>query len=141
MTDRTSRARVEALGAAWATHGQPGTARYMSPEQAEGLAADHRIDLFSAGLVLYEAPTGEPLIETTGNASAIEVRMRVAAWQGFHDDTGLPEQLGDVLIRSLARDPADRVENAAAMGQALSDLRTEDDVPRGEEGGVSWSSI
>jgi serine/threonine protein kinase len=84
----------------------PGTPAYMSPEQeqAYGYLAE-RSDLYSLGLVLYEALSGKSF-----------KRERVAVRQLAPD---LPKGLADVVMRALAADPADRYQRAAEFETAL----------------------
>jgi serine/threonine protein kinase len=84
----------------------PGTPAYMAPEQEQGYGyLDERSDLYSLGLVLYEALTGRSF-----------KRERVNARQLTPE---LPRELDKVVMRSLAGDPADRYQRAAEFETAL----------------------
>ncbi len=87
---------------------QIGTVVYMSPEQASGEPVDGRSDLYSAGLVVYEAVTGR------------HWRMHTPPRQG--DWTGVPPGLAKVLKRALQPAPADRWPTASAFENALASL-------------------
>jgi serine/threonine-protein kinase len=94
-----------------------GTAAYMSPEQAKGLPADHRSDVFSFGSVLYEMLTGhQPFY---GDSTAETVASVLAREPDF---TRLPPnlhpRLADLLRRCLEKTPRRR-------WQAVGDLRAE----------------
>lgn len=96
-----------------------GTIPYMSPEQARGQEVDRRSDLYSAAATLYGALAGRPLIEEGADESAIELRIRVASWQGFEAHDGLPPGLVDWFTTALARDPGDRFPDAKSMLEAF----------------------
>jgi eukaryotic-like serine/threonine-protein kinase len=97
-----------------------GTVAYMSPEQADGRAVDGRSDQFSLGVVLHEALTGERLFRVPND---LETLRRVREAQVPAPSSLRPETdraIDRVLLRMLARSPADRyascLEVAAALG-------------------------
>ncbi len=96
-----------------------GKVGYMSPEQAKGDPMDHRSDLFSVGVCLHEALTGERLyVGSTLTMSADElfsqpvplVSRRVA---------GLPAELDSLLGRALALTPETRFQHAGEFADAI----------------------
>ena len=95
-----------------------GTPSYMSPEQVASHTVDHRTDLFSLGITLYEMLsgrkpfTGDSVITITYNIMNMQPAMPV----------GLPGPLQQVLQRALAKDPTLRYQNAAMLA---ADLRAE----------------
>ena len=95
-----------------------GTPSYMSPEQVASHTVDHRTDLFSMGITLYEMLTGrkpfqgDSVITITYNIMNVQPPMPV----------GVPAALQQILQRALAKDPNLRYQNAAAMA---ADLRAE----------------
>ncbi|RBM24063.1 serine/threonine-protein kinase [Streptomyces sp. PT12] len=96
-----------------------GTPHYMSPEQIAGLTVDHRSDLYSLGCVLYEIATGAPPFDL-GDPWAILIG---------HRDTPpepprlrrpeLPPQLDAFILALLAKDPAERPDDPAALARDL----------------------
>ena len=89
-----------------------GTAQYLSPEQARGAPVTAPSDLYSAGVVLYEMLTGK--VPFTGD-SAIEIAMKhvnelPAPPSALRPE--IPPELDQIILRSLAKDPADRYQTA-----------------------------
>ena len=108
-----------------------GTLRYMSPEQARGQSVDHRSDLFSLGVVLYEMVTGQ--LPFSGNtpldtlhAIAFEETRPVTAIRA-----NLPPSLQRVITRCLRKRAQDRYGDAKEL---VGDLKT---VQREVESGIS----
>ena len=94
-----------------------GTAAYMSPEQAKGFAADHRSDVFSFGVVLYEMLTGrQPFPGETAPDVLASVLIREPEFQQLPAD--LNPRIPDLLRRCLEKNPKRR-------WQAIGDLRAE----------------
>jgi beta-lactam-binding protein with PASTA domain len=96
-----------------------GTAQYLSPEQARGAPVDQTSDLYSTGIVLFELLTGQ--VPFTGD-SPVEIAMKHLAEtpptpSELRPD--VPEDLDLVVIRALAKEPADRYQSAAAMDADL----------------------
>jgi len=97
-----------------------GTASYMSPEQARGLAADHRSDIFSFGVVLYEMLTGrQPFQGDTVSDVLASVLAREPDLSSLPPD--LAPRLSELLRRCLEKHPKKR-------WQAIGDVRHELDV-------------
>lgn len=88
---------------------------YMSPEQALGLSVDHRTDIFSAGVVLWELIAGRKL-HPGGDASAKLERVKDP---DIPRPDGIDDALWGVLRRALAPDPGDRYPDAASFEEDL----------------------
>ncbi len=97
-----------------------GTAAYMSPEQARGLAADKRSDLWAFGVVLWELLTGRHLFrgETVSDTLAAVLRAD-PEWDRLPAST--PRSIRRLLRRCLARDPRDRIHAAADARLEIQD--------------------
>jgi len=96
-----------------------GTAAYMAPEQALGQTVDGRADLYALGVLLYELTTGrvpftgdDPLTVVSQHVHAPVVPPRVLR-------SDLPHALEAVILRLLAKDPAQRFNSAAETRAAL----------------------
>jgi serine/threonine-protein kinase len=98
-----------------------GTPSHMAPEQYLGLPIDRRIDLYAAGVVLYQLLTGLPPF--TGGAESLMYRV-------VHEPVRLPSAVEGctrprwydaIVARALAKQPADRFDSAAQFKQALAD--------------------
>ncbi len=94
----------------------PGTARYASPEQAQGKPLDGRSDVYALALVLVEAVTGQ--VPFTGESPHATLMGRVGVPLRIGEQLG---PLGPVLSRAGAPDPADRLD-AAGLVTALERL-------------------
>jgi serine/threonine protein kinase len=93
---------------------------YMSPEQAWGDPVDHRSDVFSLGIVLYELITGEMLYQED-NIPALLDRVRKAdILPPSLRRPEVPTQLEEVVMKACAKKPEDRYQSAHEMSQALS---------------------
>ncbi|MDT0316803.1 serine/threonine-protein kinase [Streptomyces millisiae] len=103
-----------------------GTPHYMSPEQIAGAGVDHRSDLYSLGCVLYEIATGAPPFDL-GDPWAVLIGHRdTPPTPPRHHRPELPVELERFILRLLAKDPADRPEDAAAIAHRLVVGRTAD---------------
>jgi serine/threonine-protein kinase len=102
-----------------------GTAKYLSPEQVRGDDVDPRSDLYSLGVVLFEALTGRPPFKAETDAATALARLRHEAPRIRHIDPGLPQGLDDIVHRLLALDPADRFERAIDVRATLSGVDLE----------------
>lgn len=105
-----------------------GKLRYCSPEQAraaEGESLDHRSDLYSLGLVLYEMISGRLPFE--GGSGAVSLVQRLSQdpmpLAGRNPEVAVPPALDQAVLRSLARDPALRYRDAVAMIEGLDEVR------------------
>jgi serine/threonine protein kinase len=96
-----------------------GTTGYMSPEQVIGAPLDIRTDLFSTGVLLHELLTGERLFE--GETESAEMRQSLAVQipspQGLRGTVPIP--VGQVVMKALAKERADRFSSAREMAVAL----------------------
>jgi serine/threonine-protein kinase len=96
-----------------------GTAGYMSPEQALGEPATPRSDLYSLGVVLYEALTGE-LPFTADNPIAVSMKHVTEALRPPREiDPTIPEGMNALIVKLMAKDPEDRYASADELADAL----------------------
>lgn len=96
-----------------------GTPLYMSPEQAEGNAVDTRSDLYSLGATLYHLLAGRPPFGgSTSVAVALAHIKEPPAPLDLHRDD-LPPSLSAIVLRLLAKSPADRYQSAGDLLHAV----------------------
>ncbi|MCJ7626068.1 MAG: protein kinase, partial [Anaerolineaceae bacterium] len=96
-----------------------GTPMYMSPEQCQGEKVTSLSDIYSLGIVLFEMATGSVPFETETPLSVIHKHIYepMPGPREFRPD--IPQALENVIMKSLAKDPANRYQTALEMLRAL----------------------
>ena len=96
-----------------------GTPAYLSPEQIQGNAQDTRSDLFSLGIILYQMTTGvQPFSGSSVSAVCAQI-VAIMPPPPSHHNSSLPAAFDRIVMRCLAKDPADRYATAEALGASL----------------------
>ncbi|MEO8348217.1 MAG: protein kinase, partial [Acidobacteriota bacterium] len=90
-----------------------GTVSYMSPEQAQGRAIDHRTDVFSLGLVLYEALTGSRPFSGKSAVETLHAIINEEPVSAAERNPRVPPEAIEILAKALAKDPTERYQHAA----------------------------
>jgi hypothetical protein len=98
-----------------------GTAEYMSPEQASGEPVDHRADVYALGIVLFQALTGRVPFTTTNPFQTAYKQVHEAPPAPRSLNPHIPPAVEAVILKALAKDPAQRFQSAAAFGAALAE--------------------
>jgi len=97
-----------------------GTLAFMSPEQVKGDTIDHRTDVWSLGVVLYELLTGQLPFRGDYEASLLYSIVNEEPAPASHINTSLPRELDDIIRKSLQK----KVENRySSMQEMLDDLK------------------
>jgi len=141
LIDDEGRARVADFGIArggensdiTATGSVMGTAQYLSPEQAQGKPTTPQSDIYSIGVILYEALTGRVPFE---GDSAVAVALKQVSEtprrpSAIHPE--IPPALDAVVMRALAKDPEARFKDADAFLKALDAAEKAPDTPRPQD--------
>jgi serine/threonine protein kinase/tetratricopeptide (TPR) repeat protein len=92
-----------------------GTVDYMSPEQAAGEAVDHRSDIWSLGVVLYEMVTGQVPFRGEYEQAIMYAIMNEDPEPVTGLRSGIPMELERIINKTLAKDPAERYQGAADL--------------------------
>ena len=92
-----------------------GTAQYLSPEQARGERVDARSDLYSAGCLLYELLTGRPPFTGDSPVAIAYQHVREQPMPPSRVDPELPGWADAIVLKAMAKDPADRYQSAGEM--------------------------
>jgi eukaryotic-like serine/threonine-protein kinase len=96
-----------------------GTAQYLAPEQAKGQPVDERSDLYSVGIVLYEMLTGSvPFKGDTAVTVALK-HVNEMAVEPAQMVPGLPYSLNQIILKAIAKDPAERYQTAEQFARDL----------------------
>lgn len=115
-----------------------GTPYYMSPEQISGSKVDSRSDIFSTGAVLYQVLTGERPFKGESTTALIYKIMNTEPVAPNVLNAHVPEPLCEIIRKAMAKSPADRYQDPAAMLQAIREVmkhRREAPQPDREAGG------
>jgi eukaryotic-like serine/threonine-protein kinase len=100
-----------------------GTIAYMSPEQARGEALDTRSDLFSFGSVMYELVTGQPAFSGNTAWAIVDSILNRAVTPSVQVNPRLPAEVERILNKALAKNRAERYQNAVELRSDLARLR------------------
>jgi non-specific serine/threonine protein kinase len=96
-----------------------GTMPYMSPEQLQGGALDHRTDIFSLGVILHEMATGHRPFQGRSSADLFAAILRDAVPPLTEVRPDLPAGLARVVRRCLEKDPGQRLQTARDLATEL----------------------
>jgi serine/threonine-protein kinase len=96
-----------------------GSLYYMSPEQVRAEAIDRRSDLYSVGVVLYQMATGRKPFEGDSEYSIMRAQVEHAPPPPSAIDVTVPEELSGVIVRALAKNPAERFQTGEEFREAL----------------------
>ena len=97
-----------------------GTPDYMSPEQLSGMELDARSDLYAAGVVLFECVTGRVPFEAETTWALVAKHLEEEPPDPRTVNSEVPEGLARIILRAMAKRPADRYQSAAQMHDALA---------------------
>ncbi len=103
----------------------PGTAVYMSPEQARGEDLDPRSDLFSLGVVLYEMATGKKPFSGPNVVATLDAVLNKKPVSPLQLNPNLPKDFEGIIGRAMEKERGNRYPNAQAFKGDLQSLRKE----------------
>jgi serine/threonine-protein kinase len=141
LIDDEGRARVADFGIArggensdiTATGSVMGTAQYLSPEQAQGKPTTPQSDIYSIGVILYEALTGRVPFEGDSAVAVALKQVSEAPRRPGAINPNIPPALDAVVMRALAKDPEARFKDADAFLKALDAAERAPDAPRPQD--------
>ncbi len=93
---------------------------YLSPEAASGLEVDHRADVFAVGIILWELFTGKRLFYGDTDYQTVELVRNARIPSITQHNPGVEAEIEEVIRKALARDPEERYQSAADLGDALA---------------------
>ena len=113
----------------------PGTAVYMSPEQARSETLDARSDIFSFGVVLYEMATGKKPFTGTNVVTTLHAVMNAKPAPPSQANPAVPAELEAIIGKAMEKERDKRYQNVAEMKSDLERLKKE------TESGVTRSTV
>jgi serine/threonine protein kinase len=118
LTDFGLTRMVEGGGSLTGT-GVIGTPAYMSPEQGQGMRLDHRSDIYSLGIILYEMVTGDVPFSADTPIAVIFKHVSDPLPLPLTMRPDLQEAAENVILKALSKDPKDRFDTCVAMAKAF----------------------
>ncbi len=109
-----------------------GSMYYMSPEQVRGGTVDARSDIYSVGVMMYELLAGRRPFVADSAYGILNQQCNVAPQPPVEVNQQLPPALSDLILCALAKDPANRFQNAQAVSNALRQIAAQNDTPNPE---------
>ncbi len=100
-----------------------GTLAYLSPEQARGEEVDHRSDIYSAGIMLFEMLTGRHPFASQSAAEMFQKNLTEPPPAMRKIDRRIPENMEVLVFRALRKDPGERFQSAVEMLEELDGLK------------------
>jgi serine/threonine protein kinase len=97
-----------------------GTPKYMSTEQAQGVKVDHRADLYSLGVILYQLLTGVLPFEGKDALALIGAHIKQIPRPPRQLNPQIPPAIEQAVLKALAKNPDQRFQTATEMAQALA---------------------
>jgi serine/threonine-protein kinase len=101
-----------------------GSLHYMSPEQVLGEQIDARSDVYSVGITLYQLVTGRLPFDGASEYSIANGHLKAEPINPTTINSDLPVRLSEIVLKSLAKSPADRFQTAKEFLGALGTLRS-----------------
>src|SRR5581483_5132505 len=101
-----------------------GTMPYMSPEQLQGQELDHRTDIFSLGVMLYEMAVGERPFRGSSSIALASSILRDVPRPLLERRADLPAALSLIVNRCLEKNAADRFQSARELANAIAEVRS-----------------
>jgi tetratricopeptide (TPR) repeat protein/predicted Ser/Thr protein kinase len=98
-----------------------GTPAYMSPEQAKGMPVDERSDIFALGIIAYEMLSGVLPFKADSALASLLLRTQAPAPPLTQIDPTIPQQLSDIVQKTLATNVEDRYASVALLDKDLQD--------------------
>jgi serine/threonine protein kinase len=99
-----------------------GTPEYMAPEQGLGHKVDHRADIYALGIVLYEMVTGRKPFRADTPMAVVIKQINDPLPRPTQFTPKLPKEVEQILLKALAKDPANRYQNMGEVATALEEL-------------------
>lgn len=101
-----------------------GSAGYMSPEQAEGLAFDQRTDIFSLGVIMYQLLTGKNPFEANNPFATITKILTTIPLSVELVRPEVPSELGQVVLKCLSKEMDQRYPDASTLYEVIKALKS-----------------
>ena len=117
-----------------------GTPAYLAPEQIQGEPHSSKSDIFSLGIVLYQMLTGVPPFEGSSVAAVCAQILTTDPVPPSKRNPALPSGLDHIVMRCLAKDPADRYPSGEGLAASLYPLARQSPAPAALQQKISWWS-
>lgn len=100
-----------------------GTVNYMSPEQAEAKAVDHRSDIFSLGVMFYEMLSGKRPFGGATSVAILSSILKETPTPLIEHRPELPRELAKIVGRCLAKEPRRRIQTSLDLHNVLQEVK------------------